>query len=129
MWRTVAAFLLFAYLFLVGCSGSKQEGKPLTLQSGRVVRVLEVVPLHYPNGATAIPPTLLFEYQTDLTIPTKATDSWHDLYAEIAEILVAGTYRGRKGSLHQRCHKGPGKASWLVRQESKCLELCLSDRP
>jgi hypothetical protein len=86
MWRNGAVLLLFANLFLVNCSGSKREGKPLTLPSGRVVRVLEVVPLHYPNGDTAIPPTLLFECQTDLTIPTKATESWHDLYTEIAEI-------------------------------------------
>jgi hypothetical protein len=86
MWRAGAVLLLFANLFLVDCSGSNREGKPLTLQPGRVVRVLEVVPPHYPDGDTASPPTLLFEYQTDLTIPTKATESWHDLYAEIAEI-------------------------------------------
>jgi hypothetical protein len=50
---------------LAGCSSNNQQGKPFTLPSGRVIRVLGVAPLHYTNGNR---PSLMFQYQTDLKI-------------------------------------------------------------
>src|SRR5260221_13633138 len=53
---------------LAGCSSDNRQGKPYTLPSGRVIRVLSMSPLHYANGT---PPSLMFRYQTDLKISDK----------------------------------------------------------
>lgn len=58
--------LVFAFfLLLLSCSGKNQEGQPYKLPSGRVVRVLSVMPIHFAGGAS---PALMLRYQTDLKV-------------------------------------------------------------
>ncbi|HEY3769096.1 MAG TPA: hypothetical protein VGN44_10530 [Candidatus Angelobacter sp.] len=75
--------VFLASLILSGCSGGKQEGKRFTLPSGHIIRVMAVAPLQYTNGS---PPSLMFQYQTDLKIPTTSNESWSDLIKEVNEI-------------------------------------------
>jgi len=69
-------------MLLAGCSTNNEQGRPFTLPSGRVIRVLSMVPLHYTNGN---PPSLMFQYQTDLKIADmqelikEADDIWGTL--------------------------------------------------
>jgi len=69
-------------LLLAGCSTSNQEGRPFTLPSGRVVRVLAMAPLRYTNGNL---PSLIFQYETNLKIADtqeltrEADDIWGTL--------------------------------------------------
>jgi len=69
-------------LLLAGCSTSNQEGRPFTLPSGRVVRVLAMAPLRYTNGNL---PSLMFQYETNLKIADtqeltrEADDIWGTL--------------------------------------------------
>jgi hypothetical protein len=74
-----AICLALAMAFQSGCTGNSQQGKPFTLPSGRVVRILSIAPLHYTNGN---PPSLLLRYQTDLKVSdlpaltNEADDIW-----------------------------------------------------
>jgi hypothetical protein len=70
------------FMLLAGCSTNNQHGKPFTLSSGRVIRVLAMAPLHYTNGN---PPSLMFQYETNLKIADmqeltkEADDIWGTL--------------------------------------------------
>ena len=67
---------------ICGCSNNNQQGNPVTLPSGRVIRVLSLTPMHYVNGS---PPSLMLRYQTDLKVSDKdalrkeADDIWTKL--------------------------------------------------
>lgn len=69
-------------MLLAGCSTNNQQGRPFTLPSGRVIRVLAMAPLRYTNGN---PPSLMFQYETDLKIADmqeltkEADDIWGTL--------------------------------------------------
>jgi hypothetical protein len=54
---------------IAGCSGDNRQGKPFTLPSGHVIRILSIAPMHFTSGA---PPSLMFRYQTDLKTSDKA---------------------------------------------------------
>jgi hypothetical protein len=62
------ALLAVVLLMIVGCTTDNQQGNPFQLPSGRVIRVLAMAPLHYTNGN---PPSLMFQYQTDLQVSDK----------------------------------------------------------
>jgi len=70
----MAAFRSATYAVLIavaisGCSNNNLQGNPVTLPSGRVVRVLSLSPMHYTSGS---PPSLMLRYQTDLKVSEKA---------------------------------------------------------
>lgn len=77
VWRAVC--MAFAMVFLAGCTSNNKQGKPFTLPSGRVVRILTIAPLHYTNGN---PPSLMLRYETDLKVSdmpaltNEADDIW-----------------------------------------------------
>jgi hypothetical protein len=58
-----------ALTVLAGCSSDNHQGKPYTLPSGRVIRVLSLTPMHYTSAAA---PSLMFRYQTDMKTSEKA---------------------------------------------------------
>lgn len=62
LWRVAPLALA---LMSIGCTTDNRQGNPFQLPSGRVIRVLAVAPLHYTNGN---PPSLMFQYQTDLQV-------------------------------------------------------------
>ena len=80
--RLSACLSALCLMFFAGCSTNNQQGKPFTLPSGRVIRVLAMAPLHYTNGN---PPSLMFQYETDLKIADmqeltkEADDIWGTL--------------------------------------------------
>jgi hypothetical protein len=61
--------LAVTLIVLAGCSSDNRQGKPYTLPSGHVIRVLSMSPLRYTNGNA---PSLMFRYQTDLKTSDKA---------------------------------------------------------
>jgi hypothetical protein len=63
-----AAMVAVASIMIVGCTTDNHQGKPFQLPSGRVIRILAMTPLHYTNGN---PPSLMFQYQTDLRVSEK----------------------------------------------------------
>lgn len=70
--------IAFLLLILPGCSGSTQHGQSFKLPSGHVIRVIGIMPLHYMNGN---PPSLMFQYETDLLVSDK-----NELIKEVDEI-------------------------------------------
>jgi hypothetical protein len=67
-----------AVVVFAGCSSNNQRGRTFTLPSGKVIRVLGMGRMNYMSGA---PPSLMFQYQTDLKISDKA-----ELRKETSEI-------------------------------------------
>jgi len=55
--------LLFCFLAACGCS-SGPALKTVTLPSGKIVRVISVMPIHFSSGETS----LMLKYQTDLKV-------------------------------------------------------------
>src|ERR1051325_11246741 len=70
--------IAFLLLILPGCSGSTQHGQSFKLPAGHVIRVIGIMPLHYMNGN---PPSLMFQYETDLLVSDK-----NELIKEVDEI-------------------------------------------
>jgi hypothetical protein len=58
--------VLTASLWCSGCSGP--DSKPITLPSGRQIHVTGIVPLHFPNGETA----LVLNCETDIAMDDMA---------------------------------------------------------
>jgi hypothetical protein len=73
-----AASLAVALVMIVSCTTDNQQGRPFQLPSGRTIRILAMMPLHYTNGN---PPSLMFQYQTDLQVSDK-----DELRTEVDEI-------------------------------------------
>jgi hypothetical protein len=91
--REISAFALIVALMLMtlaGCSADNRQGKPYTLPSGHVIRVLSLTPMHYTSGA---PPSLTFRYQTDLKTTDKAA-----LQSEADEIWLLLRVDADKGN-------------------------------
>lgn len=83
--------LLALSLLLSGCSRSNQQGQPYKLPSGRVIRILSVMPIHYTGGA---PPSLMFRYQTDLKVSDKAPlrDEVNDIWTSLRIDAERGSF-------------------------------------
>lgn len=64
-------------VFLAACTASRPNYKLVNLPSGKQVKVLGVVPIHF----SASPPALMLQYQTDYKISDKA-----ELRQEVDEI-------------------------------------------
>jgi len=74
------ATLVFLAIMTAASCSTNQPGKPFTLPSGHVIRVIALAPLNYTNGN---PPSLMFQYQTDLKV--SASDR-PELLREVDEI-------------------------------------------
>jgi thiamine biosynthesis lipoprotein ApbE len=54
---------LFCVVVLIGCS-SQPALKTVTLPSGKIIRIISVMPIHFSSGETS----LMLKYQTDLKV-------------------------------------------------------------
>jgi thiamine biosynthesis lipoprotein ApbE len=58
-------FSIFLFCVLAACGCSTQPAlKTVTLPSGKIVRVISVMPIHFSSGETS----LMLKYQTDLKV-------------------------------------------------------------
>jgi hypothetical protein len=110
LWLSVCLSGLWLML-LAGCSTNNQEGKPFTLPSGRVIRVLAVAPLRYTNGN---PPSLMFQYETDLKIA-----DMHELTREVDDIWGTLRFDAEKGNFTSAIVSAREVPSGLIFKSSK----------
>ena len=85
------ALLFLAMVTIASCSTNNQQGKPFTLPSGHVIRVIALAPLHYTNGN---PPSLMFQYQTDLKVSDTERPALLKEVDEIWSVLRVDAERG-----------------------------------
>src|ERR1039457_3618313 len=95
--------LMIAFtLMLVGCGSGQPTYQIKTLASGRHVKVLKVMTMHFSNNS----PALMLDYQTDITINDKAT-----LEAEVDDIWESFRSEVEKAKLERAIIKANEKPS------------------
>jgi len=81
--------LILLGLVLLGCSSNQQQGRNSKLPSGRTVRIMSIVPMHFSSG----PPALMLQYQTDLKIANKT-----ELRKEVDDVWTVFRLDAEKGN-------------------------------
>ena len=81
--------LILVGLVLLGCTSNQLQGRNSKLPSGRTVRIMGIVPMHFSSG----PPALMLQYQTDLKIADKT-----ELRKEVDDIWTVFRLDAEKGN-------------------------------